>query len=256
MRARRRRTTTPTWSDRSDRWRPSAPFRSCRPRCSRRWRPAAPFRPFSVTPRMIPSMVRAAPADITRRSGADRRRVDASRPAATTRATIRGCAVDAAARDGADRPRSSAAASPRSPARTRCWRTRCRPTCRPAARRRRARPAGRFPSGCPNPNRASASAKRVAPEAARDLGGADVARELEHLGDGQHAVRVRVVDRVLADHHPAHQAVEAVVRLHHAGVERRGDGERLHGRAGLVGVGDGAVARASASAAPIGSFGL
>ena len=40
----------PTWSDRSGRWRPSAPFRSCRPRRSRRWRPGAPCRPSPSRP--------------------------------------------------------------------------------------------------------------------------------------------------------------------------------------------------------------
>ena len=70
------------------------------------------------------------------------------------------------------------------------------------------------------------------------------------------AVRMRVVDRVLADHHPAHQAVEAVVGLHDARLERGGDGERLHRRPGLERVGDGAVARARRRRRSAGSFGL
>ena len=185
-------------------------------------------------------MVRAAPADITRRSARHRRRVDAP-----VRRDHAGhdprLPVDAAAGDGAD-PRDHLQRGHRDPLPERDV---GEPDVAPLVDRphdARALAWQADSCGVPEPEPPERFGEGVTPEAARDLGGADVARELEHLGDGQHAVSVRVVDRVLADHHLAHQAVEAVVRLHHARVERRGDGERLHGRARLVGVGDGPVA--------------
>ena len=77
---------------------------------------------------------------------------------------------------------------------------------RPAARRRSA-------------GRSRTSAARVvalAPEPVADLGRADVARELDHLGERQPAVRMRIVDRPLADVPGAVLAEEAVGGLHHA----------------------------------------
>ena len=78
---------------------------------------------------------------------------------------------------------------------------------------------------------------------------------LEHLGDGQHAVALGVVDGVLADlivPFRQNQRRRAAPRRRRA----RGDGERLHRRAGLEGVGDGAVARALRLGGAGGSFGL
>ena len=56
-------------------------------------------------------------------------------------------------------------------------------------------------------------------------------------------VRMRVADRPAADRHGAWPVWIVVVGLHDACVERRGDRERLHRRARLEEIGDGAVAR-------------
>ncbi len=144
-------------------------------------------------------MVRAAPADITRRSGAtggvsivpsgaDHARDDPRLP------------VDAAARDGAD-PRDHLQRRHRDPLPERDV---GEPDVAPLVDRPHhagalARQAD--PGRVSEPEPPERVGEGVASEAPRDLGGADVARKLEHLGDRQHAVPVGVVDRVLADHH-------------------------------------------------------
>ena len=53
---------------------------------------------------------------------------------------------------------------------------------------------------------------------------------------------MRVVDRLVADGQRARRGVDDRHRLDFAGLQCGGDGERLHGRAGLEGVGERAVA--------------
>src|SRR5206468_4599827 len=80
------------------------------------------------------------------------------------------------------------------------------------------------------------------PEAVRHLGRADVARVLDHLREAEPAVPVRVVDAPLADPVATVLAEEHVRRPDHALFDRGGGEDRLEGGAGLVGIGDGAVA--------------
>ena len=75
-----------------------------------------------------------------------------------------------------------------------------------------------------------------------DLGGADVARLGDDVGEGQHAVRVGVADGAIADRVVAVLAVDAILWPHHLLLERRAGEEGLEGRPRLVDVGDGAVA--------------
>ena len=188
-------------------------------------------------------MVRAAAGAITRRSGA----------AGHASIVPSGCTTRATMRGGGRCRRPAIAATPvgdlqrrhrQAVAERRRWRTRCRPTSRPAARSRPARPAARCRSACRSRSAPARPPARRGPAGARSWSAPMLLENLKTSADRQHAVRVRVVDGVLAHHHPPHQAVEPVVGLDRARVQRRRDGEGLHRRAGLVRVGDGAVARA------------
>ena len=77
----------------------------------------------------------------------------------------------------------------------------------------------------------------------RDLEGTDIARFLDHALDRQGTVVVRVADGEAADLVAPGRCVDDGVRRHAVGFQRHGDGDRLHGRAGLEGVGHGAVAQ-------------
>ncbi len=76
-----------------------------------------------------------------------------------------------------------------------------------------------------------------------DLGRADVGTAGDHPGHGQHAVVARhVLDGEATDRHVARVGVDQRVLGHHPGLQRGGDGQRLHRRTRLDQVGDRAVA--------------
>ena len=88
----------------------------------------------------------------------------------------------------------------------------------------------------------------VAAETLAHLGRPDVARELDHLGEGQPAVGVRVVDRPAARLEPPVLAEEELSRGHEMLLDRRRREHRLEGGAGLVRVRDRPVAHPVAPA--------
>jgi hypothetical protein len=89
---------------------------------------------------------------------------------------------------------------------------------------------------------ADPAVQRRLAEAVGDLGGADVRRGGEDLGHGQPLGGVGVVDDVARGVLPAALlAVERLVLADDALLERGGHGDRLEGRAGLVGGLDGEV---------------
>jgi hypothetical protein len=77
----------------------------------------------------------------------------------------------------------------------------------------------------------------------RQLDGADVTRLLDHLGHRQRAVRMRVADRAAGDGDAAGRRADRRGRRDAARLERPGDDEGFHRRAGLEGVGQRAVAQ-------------
>jgi hypothetical protein len=79
--------------------------------------------------------------------------------------------------------------------------------------------------------------------ALRDLGGAHVARFLDHALHREHAEVLVVVDRGAGHGDAARVGVDDGLRRHAAQLQRGGDGDRLHGRARLEHVGHRAVAQ-------------
>ena len=79
-------------------------------------------------------------------------------------------------------------------------------------------------------------------DAQRGLDRADVRRLGDHLAEGERAERLVVRDAHAGERDAAHLAVEPLVGRDQALLERRRGGHHLEGRAGLVGVGDDAVA--------------
>jgi len=76
-----------------------------------------------------------------------------------------------------------------------------------------------------------------------DLGRAHVGRLLDHLGHGQVAVGVGIVDGGGADGEPARRAMNDGAGLHPALFQGQGNGEGLHGGAWLEGIGHRPVAQ-------------
>ena len=143
---------------RRGRWRPSARCRSCRRPCSPPGPLVLPCRPVSVTPRMIRELCAPRRASSRAAPRAAGQHVDRAVRLDHARDDARLAGVAAAAI--ADTPPASAAASRSGPGRTRRWRSRCRPTWRPAARCPRARRAGRCRSAARS--RSSQARRRAA----------------------------------------------------------------------------------------------
>ena len=112
------------------------------------------------------------------------------------------------------------------------------------------------PGALPEAELAQPGVVALAPEAIADLGRADVARELDHLGERQPAVRMRVVNRPLAERASRRsrrtaRSVGLTMPCSIALAARIA----LNVEPGLVGIGQGAVADAVlvARVAPVGA---
>ena len=76
----------------------------------------------------------------------------------------------------------------------------------------------------------------------RNFRGTDIRRFLDHLLDSQSPFAVRIVDRGVTDGERARRSVDDRARTNLAGVERRGDRERLQRRSRLEGIDQRAIA--------------
>ena len=91
-------------------------------------------------------------------------------------------------------------------------------------------------------------------EGQRDLGDPDIGRFLDHLGNRQHAVLVRIGDRGVADGHASGRGIDHRIEAVPALLEAQCRCKGLHRGTRLIGVGEGAIAklRAGESLAVVG----